>query len=94
MAEAGRRGRGSLPGELQGGSTEEDMQVGLEGGLVSHGAEVNGGRRPRHRRPSLGSSKEHGSPGLRFIPFKDCATGFETNPEILGGARASLEGKL
>lgn len=45
-------------------------------------------------RPSMSrSSKLHSSLELRFSPFKDYAIGFETNPEIFGGARASLEWK-
>lgn len=64
------------------------------GGLISHGAETNEGKGATDRRPSVSrSSKVHSLPGLRFIAFKHCATGFETNPELFGGVRASLEWK-
>lgn len=53
---------------------------------------MNKGQGTRDRTPSVSrSSKFHGSPGLTFIAFKHCATDFETNPELSGGARASLE---
>lgn len=68
--------------------------MGFEGGFVFYGAEVNGGRRFRYRRFSLGSLKEYGLSGLRFIFFKDCVIGFEINLEIFGGVRVFLEGKF
>ena len=53
---------------------------------------MNEGKGTSDRRPSVrSSSKVHSSPGLRFTAFKHCATGFESNPELFGGPRASLE---
>lgn len=74
-------------------STEGEHASGLGGGGVWFlRAEMNEGKGTRDRRPSRTEARRYTvHPGLRFIPFKDCATGFETNPEIFRGARASLE---